>query len=98
MTLALLLEVEEPQLTPSHQKLLRSAWLTWTANGRQGSGLRGAEVLPLVRLGLLARREQPGTGWRRDKEGNRKAIPARVWYVFTDNGAALAARLFGENP
>ena len=98
MTLALLLEVEEPQLTPSHQKLLRSAWLTWTANGHQGSGIRGAEVLPLVRLGLLARREQPGTGGRRDKEGNRKAIPARVWYVFTDKGAALAARLFGENP
>ena len=92
MTLALLLEVDETKLKDAHRKLLRSAWITWTANGRQGSGIRGAEVLPLVKLGLLDRREQPGTGWRLDKGGNRKAIPARVWYVFTDKGAGLATK------
>lgn len=98
MTLAALLEVTASaiKLSPKQHKLLRSSWGTWTANGRQGRGLKGPELEQLVRLGLLARRESDSGGrWRLDKMGNRKHVPSEAWYGFTTLGTELAQLLFG---
>lgn len=101
MNLAALLEVTAAsiKLSPKQEKLLRSAWGTWTANGRQGAGLKGAELEQFVRLGLLAKRQNDSGGrWRLDREGNRKHVPSESWYGFTTLGTELARLLFGDAP
>jgi hypothetical protein len=101
MNLATLLEVTAAsiKLSPRQEKTLRSSWVTWTANNRQGRGLKGAELEPLVRLGLLVRRQSDsGAQWRLDRQGNRKHVASETWYGFTSLGTELATKLFGATP